>query len=111
MGENVDARHLRRMLAPHSANSSYAIFMAEILRRANGSTETDSSACAKAGFDANHLRADSTRWARLEPDRSESMSDEYYSAIQEQWSNIRGLYMAYGSKKPIMLYDIRLKQN
>jgi len=34
------------------------------------------------------------------------MSDQYYSAIQEQWSNIRGLYMAYGSKKPIMLYDI-----
>jgi len=34
------------------------------------------------------------------------MSDQYYSAIQEQWSNIRGLYMAYGSKNPIMLYDI-----
>jgi hypothetical protein len=32
------------------------------------------------------------------PERS--MSDQYYSAIQEQWSNIRGLYMAYGSKKP-----------
>ena len=27
-------------------------------------------------------------------------------AIQEQWSNIRGLYMAYKSKKPIILYDI-----
>ena len=26
------------------------------------------------------------------------MSDQYYSAIQEQWSNIRGLYMAFGSK-------------
>ena len=34
------------------------------------------------------------------------MSDQYYSAIQAQWSNIRGLYVAYGSKKPIMLYDI-----
>jgi hypothetical protein len=38
------------------------------------------------------------------------MSDQYYSAIQEQWSNIRGLYMAYGSKKPIMLYDIHEKK-
>ncbi len=34
------------------------------------------------------------------------MSDQYYGAIQDQWSNIRGLYVAYGSKKPIMLYDI-----
>ena len=38
------------------------------------------------------------------------MSDQYYSAIQEQWSNIRGLYMACGSKKPIMLYDIQEKK-
>ncbi len=38
------------------------------------------------------------------------MSDQYYSAIQEQLSNIRGLYMAYGSKKPIMLYDIQEKK-
>jgi hypothetical protein len=38
------------------------------------------------------------------------MSDQYYSAIKEQWSNIRGLYMACGSKKPIMLYDIREKK-
>ena len=38
------------------------------------------------------------------------MSDQYYSAIQEQWSNIRGLYMVYGSKKPIMLYDIHEKK-
>jgi hypothetical protein len=38
------------------------------------------------------------------------MSDQYYSAIEEQWSNIRGLYMVYGSKKPIMLYDIREKK-
>ena len=38
------------------------------------------------------------------------MSDQYYSAIQEQWLNIRGLYMAYGSKNPIMLYDIQEKK-
>jgi hypothetical protein len=38
------------------------------------------------------------------------MSDEYYSAIQEQWSNILGLYMVYGSKKPVMLYDIQEKK-
>ena len=38
------------------------------------------------------------------------MSDQYYSAIQEQWSNIRGLYMTYGSKNPIMLYDIQEKK-
>jgi hypothetical protein len=38
------------------------------------------------------------------------MSDQYYSAIEEQWSNIRGLYMAHGSNKPIMLYDIREKK-
>ena len=38
------------------------------------------------------------------------MSDQYYSAIQEQWSNIRGLYMAYGSKKPIMSYNIHEKK-
>ena len=35
------------------------------------------------------------------------MSDQYYSAIQVQWSNIRGLYMAYGSNNPVMLYDIQ----
>jgi hypothetical protein len=80
-------------------------------RRTNISTETVSSACAKAGFDANHLRADSAETgAILEPDRSESMTDQYYSAIQEQWSNIRGLYLAYSSKKPIMLYDIHEKK-
>lgn len=38
------------------------------------------------------------------------MSDQYYSAIQEQWTNIHGLYIAYGSKKPIMLYDIQEKK-
>ena len=35
------------------------------------------------------------------------MSDPYFKAIQEQWSNIRGLYMTYGSQKPIILYDIQ----
>ena len=62
--------------------------------------------------DANPEQAESARQresARLNsrggaPERS--MSDQYYSAIQEQWSNIRGLYVAYGRKRPIMLYDI-----
>jgi hypothetical protein len=35
------------------------------------------------------------------------MSDCYFKAIQEQWANIRALYMTYGSKKPIILYDIQ----
>jgi hypothetical protein len=34
------------------------------------------------------------------------MSDLYFKAIQEQWPNIRALYMTYGSEKPIILYDI-----
>ena len=34
------------------------------------------------------------------------MSDPYFEAIQEQWPNIRALYVTYGSKKPIILYDI-----
>jgi hypothetical protein len=34
------------------------------------------------------------------------MSDPYIEAIQEQWPNIRALYMTYGNKKPIILYDI-----
>jgi hypothetical protein len=34
------------------------------------------------------------------------MSDPYFDAIQEQWPHIRGLYMTYGKKKPIILYDI-----
>jgi hypothetical protein len=38
------------------------------------------------------------------------MSDQYYRAIQEQWLNIRGLYLACGSKNPIMLYDIQEKK-
>jgi hypothetical protein len=35
------------------------------------------------------------------------MSDPYFEAIQEQWPNIRALYMTYGGKKPIILYDIQ----
>ena len=35
------------------------------------------------------------------------MSDSYLEAIQEQWLNIRGLYMTYASKKPIILFDIQ----
>jgi hypothetical protein len=35
------------------------------------------------------------------------MSDPYFMALQEQWQNIRALYITYGSKKPIILYDIR----
>ena len=38
------------------------------------------------------------------------MSDPYFEAIQEQWHNIRGLYMIYGSKKPIILYDLQEKK-
>ena|ERR1017187_9740467 len=38
------------------------------------------------------------------------MSDPYFEAIQEQWSNIRSLYMPYESKKPIILYDIQEKK-
>jgi len=38
------------------------------------------------------------------------MSDSYFKAIQEQWQNIRALYMTYGSKKPIILYDIQEQQ-
>jgi hypothetical protein len=35
------------------------------------------------------------------------MSDPYFNAIQDQWQNIRTLYMTYGRKKPIILYDIQ----
>jgi hypothetical protein len=35
------------------------------------------------------------------------MGDPYFRAIQEQWANIRGLYMMYESEKPIILYDIQ----
>src|ERR1700730_19410964 len=38
------------------------------------------------------------------------MSDPYLNAIQEQWSDIRGLYMTYGSKQPIILYDLQEKK-
>ena len=38
------------------------------------------------------------------------MSDPYFRVIQEQWPNIRGLYMTYASKKPIILYDIKEKK-
>ncbi len=38
------------------------------------------------------------------------MIDPYYSVIHEQWSNIRRLYMVYGSKNPVMLYDIHEKK-
>src|SRR6266508_115415 len=34
------------------------------------------------------------------------MSDPYFKAIQGQWPNILALYMTYGSKNPIILYDI-----
>src|ERR1700681_1032734 len=35
------------------------------------------------------------------------MSDLYFKAVQEQWPNIRALYMTYGSEQPIILYDIQ----
>ena len=35
------------------------------------------------------------------------MSDPYFEALQDQWQNIRALYMTYESKKPIILYDIQ----
>ena len=38
------------------------------------------------------------------------MSDPYLEAIQEQWSNIRGLYSIYDSERPIILYDIQEKK-
>ena len=38
------------------------------------------------------------------------MSDPYFAAAQEQWPNIRALYMAYRDKKPIILYDIEEKK-
>ena len=38
------------------------------------------------------------------------MSDPYFKAIQEQWPNIRALYMTCESKKPIILYDIQEKK-
>jgi len=38
------------------------------------------------------------------------MTDPYLEAIQEQWPNIRALYMTYAKKKPIILYDIHEKK-
>jgi hypothetical protein len=38
------------------------------------------------------------------------MSDPYFEAIQEQWPNIRALYITCAIKKPIMLYDIQEKK-
>ena len=35
------------------------------------------------------------------------MSDPYFEAIQDQWRNIRALYMTYENKKPIILYDLQ----
>jgi hypothetical protein len=45
-----------------------------------------------------HSLAERTGWLQ--------MSDPYFDAIHEQWPHIRGLYMTYGKKKPIILYDI-----
>jgi hypothetical protein len=39
-----------------------------------------------------------------------AMSDPYFNAIQEQWKNIRGLYLTCGNKKPIILYDLQEKK-
>jgi hypothetical protein len=38
------------------------------------------------------------------------MSDPYFEAVQEQWPNIRALYMTYESKRHIILYDIQGKK-
>jgi hypothetical protein len=46
-----------------------------------------------------------------EKNRLLQMSDLYFKAIQEQWPNIRALYMTYGSEKPIILYDINEPKN
>jgi hypothetical protein len=35
------------------------------------------------------------------------MSDPYFEALQEQWPNIRALYMTYAKKKLIISYDIQ----
>ena len=35
------------------------------------------------------------------------MSDPYLKAIEEQWQNIRALYMTYEKKYPIILYDLQ----
>jgi hypothetical protein len=38
------------------------------------------------------------------------MSDPYLEAIEEQWPNIRALYLTYERKRPIILYDIQEKK-
>jgi hypothetical protein len=38
------------------------------------------------------------------------MSDPYFEALQEQWPNIRALYMKYESQNPVILYDIEEKK-
>src|SRR5438046_8237989 len=38
------------------------------------------------------------------------MSDPYFDAVQEQWPNIRALYLTYANKKPIILYDLQEKK-
>jgi hypothetical protein len=38
------------------------------------------------------------------------MSDPYIEAMQEQWPNIRALYITYENKRPIILYDIQEKK-
>ena len=38
------------------------------------------------------------------------MNDPYFEAVQEQWQNIRALYMTYKSKRPIILYDLQEKK-
>jgi hypothetical protein len=35
------------------------------------------------------------------------MSDPYFAAVRLQWLNIRGVYITFESKKPIILYDIQ----
>jgi hypothetical protein len=36
-----------------------------------------------------------------------AMTDPYLKALQDQWQNIRALYMTYESKKPIILFDLQ----
>ena len=38
------------------------------------------------------------------------MSDLYFNGLQEQLPKIRGLYIACGRKKPVMLYDLHEKK-
>ena len=36
------------------------------------------------------------------------MSDPYFIAIQDQWANIRSLYMMYESKKPVNIQEDKI---